>query len=202
MIQAAVGETVRLHFVLLEEDGVTPLSGLDDSDFTKELIRDTVESAVVGTVAEVATTGRYHLDFVPDAEGSWYVDVFTDETDDMFSCLVAVGPAGAPQGYLSNEAQLNVAYDESATTLFMEAWLDRNGQSVAAADLVSCEIKVYDDAGTLLFTETSSSPDANGRFSLSRSGVTLTANRPYNATVTVVDSRGTVVTFQAFTTVG
>lgn len=202
MIQAAIGELTRIHFPLFQEDGITPESGKVDGDFDKLFLHEDDVSLVSGTITEVGTTGVYYLDITPDEEGRWYLEVECPDTEDVFACLMQVGPSGAPKGYLVNESQMNVAYDESITTLYMEVWLDRNGQSVSFGDLVSCSVSVYDDAGTLLFTESSATPDANGRFSLSRSGVTLNPDRPYNATVTVVDTHGTVTTFQAFTTVG
>ncbi|MHA2429049.1 MAG: hypothetical protein ACXADB_13600 [Candidatus Hermodarchaeia archaeon] len=202
MVQVATGELTRLHFTLFQEDGITPESGKVDGDFDKLLILEDSVDVLSSTVTEVGSTGVYFLEFTPNDEGWWYVKVTCDDVETVHSCWLKVGPIGAPQGYLINEAHMNVAYDESTTIIYMEVWLDRNGQSIPATDLVSCEVKVYDDAGTELFTETSSSPDSNGRFSLSRSGVVLSSNRPYNATVTVVDVTGTVATFQAFTTVG
>lgn len=202
MIHTALGETTRIHFPLFQEDGITPESGKVDGDFDKVFIHENTVSSLTGVVIEVDSSGVYYLEIAPDEEGRWYAEVTYPDTEDVFACLLKVGPSDAPQGYLVNEAQMNVAYDEDITMLYMEVWLDRNGQSVVAANLTSCEVKVYDDAGTLLFTETSAAPDANGRFSLQRSGVTLSSDKPYNATVTVVDSHGTVVTFQAFTTVG
>ncbi len=202
MLNAAAGDLLRIHFPLFQEDGITPETGVPDVDFDKLFIRDDNVSGVSGTVYEVGVTGVYYIEFTPDLEGRWYVEVSNADLEDIYSCLVDVGPAGAPIGHIVNEAQMNVAYDESITTLYMEVWLDRNGESVGASDLVSCSVSVYDDAGTLLFTESETVPDPNGRYSIQRSGVTLSPDKPYNATVTVTDSRGSVITFQAFTTVG
>lgn len=201
-VTAAVGELVRLHFPIFEEDGFTPYDGLTNTDFAKELIRDSaVVVSVTPTVSEVGASGVYVFEFTPDQQGTWYVEAASIETEEVWACRVKVGPAGAALGYVVNETQLNVAYDESISKLFMEVWLDRNGVSVASG-LVNCSVSVFDDSAALLFTVTSSSPDVNGRFSLQQSSVTLQPHRPYNATVMVQDGAGSVTTFHAFTTVG
>lgn len=202
MTWASVGETVRQHFTLLEEDGITPITGLLDGDFTKTLIRNDAVSTVTPTITEVGVTGIYAFSFVPDLDGVWYSEVYVPSTEDRFSDQVRVGPSGAPFGFLINEAQLNVAYDETISTLFMEVWLDRNGQSVEASDLVSCSVVIYDSDGVELFTESSAVPGTNGRFGLTHIGGEFSQDRPYNAIVSVTDAVGTVVTYQAFTMVG
>jgi len=108
-----------------------------------------------------------------------------------------------------DEAQLNVAYDTAATTIYCEAWLDRGGRSVPAANLVSVTVTIFDKDGTIVTTLTAAdaiptpgSPQANGRYNLEKSGIVLANNRPYNITVTVTDTIGAVTTFQAFSTVG
>ena len=202
MIQTSVGDLTRLHFSLFQEDGITPETGKVDGEFDKSFYKENTEVALSSTVTEIGSTGVYFVEFTPDDVGRWYLEVICADFDDVYGCLFNVNPGGAVLGYLVNEAQMNVAYDESITTLYLEVWLDRNGQSVSAGDLISCSVEVYDDGGNLLFTESSLSPDLNGRFSLQRTGVTLNPDRPYNANVTVTDTEGSVTTFQAFTTVG
>ena len=109
----------------------------------------------------------------------------------------------------ADEAQLNVAYDATASRIYLELWLDRGGRSVAAGSLVSCAITVYDKDGAVLVSATQAdavpvpgSPQANGRYNLEKASVSLTSNRPYNASVTVTDTAGAVTTFQAFTVIG
>lgn len=90
-ITASVGELVRIQFPCFDIDGVTPMSGLVNTDFVKLLLRDNVVSAVVATVSEVGSTGRYVISFTPDADGLWYAEVQTP-VDDIFSDQVEVGP--------------------------------------------------------------------------------------------------------------
>jgi len=98
-------------------------------------------------------------------------------------------------------AGILVALDESTSIMYFEVWLERNAMPVADGDLVSCSVEVYDKDGTLLFTVTSSTPDGNGRFSIERSSVTLTADRPYVMNVTVTDTTGAVTSIHSFAAV-
>jgi hypothetical protein len=90
-LQASVGELVQIQFPAFDIDGITPLSGLLDSDFSKLLIVDNIVSAQITTVAEVGSTGRYVLSFTPNANGLWYAEVETP-VEDIFADQVEVGP--------------------------------------------------------------------------------------------------------------
>lgn len=70
-----VGEVVELPFTAFEEDGVTPLAGLVDGDWTKKLLLGPVASANPVTVTETSIAGTYVVSFEVDDEGTWYVEV-------------------------------------------------------------------------------------------------------------------------------
>ena len=179
------------QFPIYETDGYTKKSG--ETTFTITVWKDGVVSAVVATIAEIGVSGEYKVSFTPDSVGFWVVEVLIDYNKDLFVGEYDVG--------LSEDAEalFNAAYDDGTTTLYMEAWLDRFGQSIAAANLVSCQVDVYEQDGSLLLTASSASPRANGRFSLTSSTV-LVDNRPYNVTVTIVDNLGSITTFHAWST--
>lgn len=90
-ISASVGELVQIQFPVFDIDGITPLSGLDDSDFSKLLLVDDTESAVTMTITEIGTTGRYYMEFTPDVVGLWYSEVETP-VEDVFADQTEVGP--------------------------------------------------------------------------------------------------------------
>jgi hypothetical protein len=90
-LNASVGELVQIQFPCFDIDGITPLTGLVDSDFQKLLLRDNVVSAVIMTVSEVGATGRYVIAFTPDTDGLWYAEVETP-VEDIFADQVEVGP--------------------------------------------------------------------------------------------------------------
>lgn len=89
-LQASVGELVQIQFPCFDIDGITPLTGKVDGDFGKILLLDNTVSAVVMTVSEVGTTGRYVMSFTPDSDGLWYAEV-TTEVDDVYGDQVEVG---------------------------------------------------------------------------------------------------------------
>jgi hypothetical protein len=70
-----VGDPVALPFSAFEEDGVTPLAGLVDGDWTKKLVRGLAAMPNTVTVTESAEAGTYVVEFTPDADGTWYVEV-------------------------------------------------------------------------------------------------------------------------------
>lgn len=90
-LNASVGELVQIQFPAFDIDGITPLTGLVDGDFTKLLLVDSSVSAQSVTVAEVGATGRYVISFTPDADGLWYAEV-TTPVEDIFADQVEVGP--------------------------------------------------------------------------------------------------------------
>lgn len=90
-LQASVGELVQIQFPAFDIDGITPMTGLVDGDFSKLLLVDNTVSAVVMTVSEVGATGRYVMAFTPDADGLWYAEVETP-VEDIFADQVEVGP--------------------------------------------------------------------------------------------------------------
>jgi len=88
---ASVGELVQIQFPAFDIDGITPMTGLVDSDFSKLLLRDNTVSAVIITVVEVGSTGRYVMSFTPDVNGLWYSEVETP-VEDIFADQTEVGP--------------------------------------------------------------------------------------------------------------
>ncbi len=180
------------QFPIWEEDGYTKKSG--ETVFTARLWKDGVVSAQSVTIVEIGTSGEYKTSFVPNEMGFWLLEVLINYNKQVWQGQYDVG---SDQG----EAQLNVAYDDDTSTLQMDVWLDRDGTSVLATELVSCEVKLYDSGGTLLFTKASASASADGRFRMTET-LGLVSDRIYSAKVTITDIRGSVITNQAFTTAG
>lgn len=179
------------QFPVYETDGYTKKSG--ETVFTATVWRNGVVSAVVPTIVEIGSSGEYKVTFTPDNFGFWVVEVLIDYNKDIWSGEYDIAPNEA-------ECWLNVSYDDGTSTLYMETWLTRFGAVISDSNLVSCQVDVYEQDGTLLFSDTSNTPRANDRFSLTEV-VSLEDDRPYNVTVTIIDNLGTVKTFHAFTTV-
>lgn len=92
-LTAAKDEEVKLQFAVFDIDGLTPLTGLLDGDFTKLVLQDDtdVTGSVAVTVAEVGATARYVATFTPNADGRWYVDILVNDTDELFHEHIEVG---------------------------------------------------------------------------------------------------------------
>ena len=185
-----LGEIVE-QFPVYQSDGYTKQSG--ETVFTATLWKDGAVSAVSVAIAEIGTSGEYTATFTPDGVGFWALEVLVDYNKVTYAETFDVIAEDA-------KAWVNVSYDDDATTLYMETWLERAGSLIPQGSLVSTSVSVYNQAGTLEFTETSSSPKADGRFALTHV-ISLTADRPYNVNVTVTDNIGAVTTVHALTTV-
>jgi hypothetical protein len=125
-LTALIGAEVRTPFGVFDLDGVTPLSGLVNADFTnKTVIRDgTDESGSVSlVVTEIGSTGKYYTAFTPNARGLWYIEVTT--------------PLGDVLG-----SHIDVGFFNSLETLRKET---ANAHKV---DLLTQEVIAYDDDGT------------------------------------------------------
>lgn len=190
------GEIVRLHFPVLDLDGITPLSGVLDGGWTKTVLHDGVPSAQVLTITEVGTSGVYVASFTPDEPGDWYVEAYEPTTAQLFACSGQVDVTGV--------AQCVVSYDQLPDLrVWVHSWLDRNG--VTVTDPLSSKVTLYDKDGNFIFTKTAASPDAQGHFLVEQSatsggGVDLTANLPWTVRVEITDARGTVKTTHGFAT--
>lgn len=178
------------QFPIFELDGIHKHSG--GSAYTVTIWKDSVEQAIPYTITEIGASGEYKFEFTPDDVGFWVAEVIIAYNTEVY--------VGEYDVYESDPAQalFNAAYDSG--TLYLEAWLDRQGTSVPAADLVSCQVDVYEQDGSLLVSSTSASPRLNGRFSMTEA-VLLVDDRPYNVSVSVTDTLGTITTYHAFTTV-
>jgi hypothetical protein len=104
-------------------------------------------------------------------------------------------------GFLSSElvaeTHISVAYD--GTTMEIGTWAERRGSTVLSP--ISTQVDWYNSDGTILFTETDSSPDARGHFDITRVQA-LAGNEGYYAVVQVTDIEGTVTSRRGVPTVG
>lgn len=188
--QILLAETID-QFSVYESDGHTKKSG--ETVFTTTVWKNGIVSAVTPIIVEIGSSGEYRISFIPDDFGFWVVEVLIDYNKDIWYGQYDVAPSEA-------KCWLNVAYDDGTSILYMETWLTRFGTIISDANLISCEVIVYNQDGTLLFSVSSTTPRSNDRFSLSKV-VSLIDDRPYNVTVTIRDNFGAVKTFHAFTTV-
>lgn len=78
------GQLIHDQFAAFEDDGVTKRSGLTlaGGDFVVVVYKDCSVDPLSVTIQEIGTTGVYCLDWTPDDEGYWLVElriVFSDD---------------------------------------------------------------------------------------------------------------------------
>lgn len=190
--QAQVNSVVRDQFPVFESDGYTKRSG--ETAFDTSLWVDGTLSSVSVSISEIGVSGEYEVTFIPNSLGTWVLEIAIPFNRQRWAETVLVG---LDQG----EAQLNVAYDGDTGILYMDAWLDRDGTAIPQSELSSCAVSIFDPAGGLMFTSSSTSPGTDGKFRMQQT-IGLTSERSYSAVVTIEDSRGAVKTSQAFSTAG
>ena len=95
------------------------------------------------------------------------------------------------------EAHISATYEPNTTSLRMSVWLERLGVTVLVP--TSCTVNWYNFDGSLLFTVSNSSPDAQGTFDITRTQA-LNASTAYYAEVSVTDSTGTISTTRGLPT--
>jgi len=186
--RASIGELSELAFTLLDDDGVTPIVGAVGGDFTAVALVGSVLSAQPVTVSESAQAGVYVAELTPDVPGRWLARVIHDETGQVHECQIDVGGDAIAHSMAVIEG----------STVYIESWLQRDGEGVIAT--TSCTVVIYDRDGAVVASTSSMSPDARGHFTMS-SAIALTANRPYNVITTIADARGSVRSYEGLATV-
>lgn len=185
-----VGTTIVEQFPVWELDGYTKKSG--ETVFQTSLWLNGVANATPVQISEISTTGEYKAIYTPDVVGQWKLEIKIPYNEQVwYQERVVTIPTG--------EAQLNAAYDDDSSTLYLDVWADRDNTSVSFDDLISCDVELFDFQGTSLFSISSNSPSADGRFRFTQN-LGLTSDRPYSLQVTIQDSFGQLYTQQAFTT--
>lgn len=87
-ILSGINKQVTAPFTVFDLDGITPVAGLVDGDFSKVLRHESTASALPVVISEVGG-GDYVATFTPDALGHWYLRV-VDPYDAHRGCSVQV----------------------------------------------------------------------------------------------------------------
>jgi len=103
----------------------------------------------------------------------------------------AINLTSTPEVIGLSETHLGTAYEQALTTLKMGVWITRRGIAIASA--TTATVEWFNPNGTLLFSQTSTTPDSNGHFAMERVQV-IDTSIVYYAKVSVTDGRGTIRT--------
>ena len=94
------------------------------------------------------------------------------------------------------KAFASAVFDETADVIKFAAFMENNA-GVITTGITKCEIKVFDDVHTLLFTISTVS-STNGVFIITKSSPGFTKNKIFYATVEMTDGDGTITTIDIF----
>ena len=100
--------------------------------------------------------------------------------------------------FLPPECHLEVSYREDTSTVYLGAWLEREG--VVTSESVEITVAVYGPGDIFLFSKLMTVPDSNGHFMGIAPLQTLVGDTTYYAIVTAVDGLGSVTTRRAIPT--
>lgn len=89
------GDTVRDQISVFDDTGVTKISGLTavGGDFILNVYLDGVVNALPVTISEIGVLGEYLVEFVPNTNGTWIVEIFVVPTQEAFKITAVAGGA-------------------------------------------------------------------------------------------------------------
>jgi len=178
MIQLKPGEQIRLPLLL--EDGNEdryPQVTIYDNAGNQVAQFDLVHQAnglYLSPAWSSADVGIFEAVFIV------YKDANHTEVDTWYGRAletIVVSTAG-----LTYDIGFSSSYDEQQDRLYITTWLEVNG---LVQSTNSCNVKMYDPQGNLMFELTSNTPDAYGIFRLEKGSPNLAADRVYMAIIEI-----------------
>lgn len=134
------GETVLDQISVYDDTGVAKISGLSvlNGDFVVTVYRDGVVSALPVTVSEIGSLGEYLLEFTPNLEGTWVVEVFVVPTQEAFkTTVVSGGGTDVSTVVAQNNRILGLLHDNA---ILDNQTYDSEGQ------LLTARLRIFNDA--------------------------------------------------------
>lgn len=164
------------------------VSSYDDQGdlFPAMLVFETTTGTPVflSLVAMQPVAGGTYVAFFTPLAGKTYLMRKAFYTDGTYNTVDPMRSPGsetvyATEGTYSNE--MSTAYDDGAGTQELIAWANKNGQRVSGTN---CTVTVKSSTGTVVWTLTLSSPNADGVFRFSKV-VALTQNEDYYVVIAI-----------------
>lgn len=185
---ARINQVFVDHFPVYNPDRVTKHSGLASNAFTLVLYKDgtiVTPGTVPSTIAEIGSSGEYSITFTSGFPqvALWEYDISNTFNQDVWYAQAEVTTPPRERTVMSLE------YAIGTDILTCNVWYEIDGQQVASIQSVS--VSIYNSAGTLQYTITSSSPDAHGVMSVTKVAPGFVADTLYYAigTITLTDGR-------------
>ena len=187
MLEIPLNTAVTLPVIIKDGSG-DPVTGVLYSDVE---CRFSAAGGALGTLAITAGNwteigrGLYTIDFTTteiDTEG-WFTYIATSATAAWVQFEDTVNVV------LKGQVFLTAAYNETTTDLVVRAWLEIDGQIVEAP--TSCAVSIKDDTDVERFALTSVAPSADGFFTITETGPTLSDDHNYSCSVDIVYGNNT-----------
>lgn len=81
------------QFPAFEDDGYTKRSGLGLGDFTTTVFKDGSVQVLTVDINEIGFTGEYKIEYVPNDDGLWEVQVLIDFNKEIWASTVTASEA-------------------------------------------------------------------------------------------------------------
>lgn len=128
-----IGDEVVDQFPVFDSNGYTKVSG--QTSFAPSIWKDAVIKSIPVTVTEIGATGDYKVEFTPDAEGFWRLEVLINYNKDIWSVECDVVSGTTDDLYQMVRRALGLIHEN----IFVdETDFDADGQ------LVSCRTRLFD----------------------------------------------------------
>lgn len=179
MDEVTINTAVTLP-VMLRDGSNDPVTGIAFGDATCKYSK---------AGAALATLTLSAGNWTELGQGLYTVDFTSSEIDTLGWFAYLVTGTGAKQYdnvvkvMLRGQVFFTAAYNATTTDLVVRAWLEIDGQIVAAPDSVA--ISIRDDSDTEQFNLSSASPSVDGFFTVTDTGPTLNDDHNYSVEVAI-----------------
>jgi hypothetical protein len=142
---AILGSVVTDHFPLYELDGTTKHSGI--TAFTTVIWLNGVVSAVVGTVAEIGTSGEYKVSFTPTSAGLWSWETTNTYNDDVY---------GGSCDVIAANVKFEMTASDNGVLASFGIWMTQDGVRVTNITTMTLTARSSSGSSINIFTPNSS----------------------------------------------
>lgn len=133
-------DQVKDQISVYDDTGVAKISGLTlvGGDFTVTVWLDGVPDALPVSITEIGVSGEYLVEFTPNLEGTWIVEVVVNPIQEAFKITAVAGGAVDLSTILTqNDRILGLLHNNS---ILDNQTYDSQGQ------LLTARLRIFDDA--------------------------------------------------------
>lgn len=137
------GDTVRDQLSIYDDTGVTKISGLTvvGGDFIITVYQDGAVTALPVVISEVGALGEYLVEFTPNTNATWIVEIFVVPTQEAFKITAVAGGAADLTTILAQNNRILGLLHNNA--LLDNQTYDSEGQ------LLTARLRIFDNASNV-----------------------------------------------------